>query len=222
MSALDISNDMKKTLKSLKICFLFGLGLCGLYFGAIFWYGLQIEEQLLTPPNKTCAVVFGAAVWKDDIPSQVLYDRTQGALELFLGGRANCLIFSGGASRYGAHEVDVMVKMAREKGIPERALFRDYEGTSTERTIQNLSNFTFDKAILVSSDFHLARIKLLAVRAGLKNVSLHRAKTQYRNYEEKWFSIGREFIGLLWYSREALLGLFLCLLLWISHSNKTR
>ena len=87
--------------------------------------------------QKSCAVVFGAAVWRDDIPSHALLDRTMSGINLFKDNKVECLIFSGGDSTYGSHEADVMKKVALQNNIPESAIFLDYFGNNTFATIQN-------------------------------------------------------------------------------------
>ena len=146
---------------------------------------------------RDCAVVFGAAVWKDDQPSHALYDRTVTAIDLYNKNIVTCLVFSGGPSRYGAREVDVMHNIASEYNIPDGDIISDHNGLDTQATIQNLDrlkSYTF-----VSNDFHLARIALLARQYGFKNVSLHRA-TYYRGrYLKEPQFFFHEVVGTIYY-----------------------
>ncbi len=142
-----------------------------------------------------CAVVFGAAVWKDDVPSHALNDRLQSAIKLYKEERVNCLIMTGGESTFGSHEVDVMTKVAVDAGIPTESISQDYLG---ENTLISVSNIDKEKpVVLVSNDFHLARIGLLAYQNGIKNYHLHKAdylKGEYRDDDYYYF---REVAGVL-------------------------
>ena len=147
--------------------------------------------------HKDCAVVFGAAVWKDNIPSHALYDRTMTGIDLYKNKIVSCLIFSGGPSTYGAHEVDVMKKLAQKNNIESKKIVADYNGLNTRATIKNLPENT--SFVFVSNDFHLGRIALLANQQNISNFSLHRA-TYYRGryFKEPQFFI-HEVIGTIYY-----------------------
>jgi vancomycin permeability regulator SanA len=144
-----------------------------------------------------CAVVFGAAVWRDNIPSHALYDRTISGINLYENNQVDCLIFSGGPSKYGAHEADVMHQMATKLGIPDQDILLDHEGINTLKTLKNLptdKNFVF-----VSNDFHLARIKLLAWKLEIQDSAFHAATYHYGRYAKELFFFGREMVGLWYY-----------------------
>lgn len=142
-----------------------------------------------------CAVVFGAAVWKDDQPSNALNDRTQAAIKLYKNNQVTCLVFSGGASKFGSHEVTVMGNLAREAGIFQPAVEYDFKGKNTLATLYNLApNRDY---VLVSNDFHLARINLMAKRVGLDNYHLHAAPYEYGRYNKSQQYYWREVAGSL-------------------------
>lgn len=144
-----------------------------------------------------CAVVFGAAVWKGDVPSHALYDRTMTGISLFQDEKVNCLIFSGGASTYGAHEADVMKKLAQDADVPEDKIYLDYEGTNTLATIKNLP---IEKSfVFVSNDFHLARIKMIAWKLGIEDFSLHTAQYYQGRYLKEPYFFFREFFAVIFY-----------------------
>lgn len=151
--------------------------------------------------KKDCAVVFGAAVWRDDIPSQALFDRTISGINLYKNKKVKCLIFSGGKSKYGAHEADVMKKIAQEENVNEKNIFMDYKGNNTLKTLQNIKkNFAGKSFVFVSNDFHLGRIKLIAWKLGIKNYSLHAAIYNNGKYSKSPYFFWREVAGVLYYS----------------------
>ncbi len=146
-----------------------------------------------------CIVVFGAAVWEDNTPSHALYDRITTAIDLYNRKMSNdCIILSGGESAQGiAHEVDVMRAFAVDAGIPLHTIYTDYIGTDTRSTVTHL---TQEKSyILVSNDFHLARIKLFARRYNL-SFQTHAATYRYGRYRKEIYFVFREVIALWYYT----------------------
>ena len=187
----------------------FLLGMIGfiLLGSSVYWTWSNFEHT--TDQKADCAVVFGAAVWKGDIPSHALYDRTVAGLNLYQTGQVQCLIFSGGKSKIGSHEVDVMKKLALEVNIPEDKIILDYEGVNTIATVKNLkkissstlplSNSAPPSFILVSNDFHLGRIRLLAWKFLDNRAYLYKAKYNYGTYGRQKYSFWREVAGTLYY-----------------------
>ncbi len=145
-----------------------------------------------------CAVIFGAAVWKDDIPSHALYDRTMEAGKLYKNNLVSCIIMSGGPSKYGAHEVDVMQKILLQEHIPKEVLVKDLNGLNTLATLNSLEKSK--SYILVSNDFHLARINVLAKRLGLKKISTDKAFYYHGRYVKEPYFVLREIVGIIYYS----------------------
>ncbi len=152
---------------------------------------------------KDCAVVFGAAVWPGyygPVPSHALADRTLAAASLYKADLVKCIVLSGADSIYGAHEVDIMTDMLLVADVPEGIIELDRDGTDTYATIKHL-----DKSrsyILVSNDFHLARIGLLAQRAGLSKGGFAPHAAPYvsggRYYKEPYF-LWRETVAYIYY-----------------------
>ncbi len=149
-----------------------------------------------------CIVVFGAAVWPGyygPVASHALSDRTLSAVKLYKQNKANCIILSGADSIYGAHEVDIMTDILLKEDVPEDIIELDRSGTNTLETIENLNkNRSY---ILVSNDFHLARIGLLAQRSGLSQKGFQLYGAQYNNgrYNKESYFIFREMIAWIYY-----------------------
>lgn len=191
----------------LRNLFLFGLItgiliiiISSIYIRINYEQNFALQHSSGQAENKDCAVVFGAAVWRDDIPSHALFDRTMSGINLYRDKHVKCLIFSGGKSKYGSHEVDVMKKTALKFSIPESDIFLDYEGNSTIETVRNMrQNFAEKSLVFVSNDFHLARIKLLANRLGIKNFAIHSAKYNKGRYFKDSYFFFREILGVSFY-----------------------
>jgi len=149
------------------------------------------------PEPKNFGVVFGAAVWRDDIPSHALYDRVKTGIDLYHQGVIKKLIFSGGPSKYGAHETDVMEKIALKNHVPKKAILTDYEGHDTASTIENLDpKKTY---LFISNDFHLARIAVIARKNDFLDFSWMPAVHHGGRYQEEWYYIIREIFGVWFY-----------------------
>ena len=92
--------------------------------------------------------------------------RIQKAVELYLAGKAEKIIFSGGNySRKDLSEAKYMSDLAVKLGVPKRDIILE------EKSIETLENAkfskaiidkkSFDSAIIVSSPWHLPRVKFL-------------------------------------------------------------
>jgi len=147
--------------------------------------------------TKDCAVVFGAAVWGVDTPSHALYDRTMSAVELYHDNIIECIVLSGGASTYGAHEVAVMQQVVLDNDVPNDTLLLDHDGYNTRATVKNLDPTL--SYVLVSNDFHLARINLFAKRFDLPDYSLHSSTYLNGRYKKEPQFFFREMIAIPYY-----------------------
>lgn len=182
----------------MKRIFLFLFAAVTLAFLATLAHIRSFSDAHATAPAD-CIVVFGAAVWEDDRPSHALRDRMASGIDLFQRGLSgNCLILSGGPSASGArHEVDIMTEMAVAASVPTEAVTRDYDGTNTLATVRNLDAGT--SHILVSNDFHLARIMLFARRADLTSTPHAAPYITIGHYTQEAFFTFREIIALWFY-----------------------
>ena len=196
----DIKNSLDFSFWTfLKYSFFIGLFIA-LFASILIIFYIDVNYDHVFNGKKDCAVVFGAAVWKDDIPSHALFDRTISAINLYKNNNVECLIFSGGNSRYGSHESDVMEKIAINEGVLAKDIFIDYEGNNTLRTLYNIKErFPSNSFVFVSNDFHLARINLIARKLKITEFSLHAAKYNNGRYIKNSYFFWREFLGVLYY-----------------------
>lgn len=158
--------------------------------GSATWW-VQTNRNVMATERADCAVVFGAAVWKGGRPSHALADRTIEGIKLLEKNNVDCLIFSGADA-----EPEVMAKMAKRAGIPIEKIELDTKGLNTLATLQNLNPER--SYILVSNDFHLGRIRMLAWKLGLDAV-IHAAPYQHGRYIKESYFVFREILGTIWY-----------------------
>ena len=165
-------------------------------FGGTILYIFSFYERNTLTQRHACAVVFGAAVWPGGEPSHALADRVHAAIDLYQQELVSCLVFSGAPSAYDKHEVDVMLDVAYERAVTLEDVELDYDGDNTRATIQNLAK---DRSyVLVSNDFHLARIDMLAHKAGLERFSVFSSPYRFGRYGKESQFVARE-VAALWY-----------------------
>jgi vancomycin permeability regulator SanA len=116
------------------------------------------------------AVVFGAQVHENGRASTSLNDRMNTAIQLYKQGLVDHLIVSGGVGDSGYNEAIVMRDLAREAGVPAKAIVIDSNGVNTGATVADTVPFFGEdgwrRVLAVSQFYHLPRIKLAYQRAG--------------------------------------------------------
>lgn len=153
----------------------YGLGTAGLLLGA----GLLLAAQLAAVGatdyrgRADAILVLGARVHADGSLSGALADRTATAVDLWRGGLAPVLVLSGGRGADApVSEPEAMARAARAAGVPDSALLLDEGGADTAASIAYLAREArvrgWRRVLVVSHDYHLARLRLLADRAGLE------------------------------------------------------
>ena len=117
-------------------------------------------------------LVLGSRVHADGRPSGSLEDRTWSAAALWREGLAPVVILSGG---HGADapvsEPQAMRRLALDAGVPASALVLDEGGVDTAASVRFAARLARERGwrrvLVVSHDYHLARVRLLAAREGL-------------------------------------------------------
>ena len=133
------------------------------------------KEQPTSEPNTI--LILGAQVKghsaETAYPSTVLKERLDTAIPYISAHPKATVIVCGGK---GADEPDteaaVMAKYLIKKGIPEKQIVIEGKSTRTKENIQNAQKKKeLGKTVIVTSDFHMYRSKLLAKRLGIQNIS---------------------------------------------------
>jgi len=127
--------------------------------------------------NKVDAVVvFGAQVMPNGVPSPVLQDRLDKAIELFEEGRTSFLVMSGGIDIGGMNEAQAMRDYAIRKGVPAQFILIDEYGMNTQdsaaNTVKIIEEAGFKSVGAVSNFYHLARIKMEYLANGLDVITI--------------------------------------------------
>ena len=99
------------------------------------------------------AIVLGAAVHADGLPSPWLSHRLDIAADLYTSGRTEAILVSGDNRRAGYDEPTVMRRYLLSQGIPDQAVAVDYAGFDTYDTcVRARRVFGIERALLVSGD----------------------------------------------------------------------
>jgi uncharacterized SAM-binding protein YcdF (DUF218 family) len=174
-----------------------------LLLAAIALYGRRDEAR---PAD--AIVVLGAAQYNGH-PSPVLEARVNHALELYYAGLAKTLIMTGGeAPGDTVSEAMASKRYAMKHGVPAGAILVETTGLNTRQSMRAVArlmkNRGMRRAVLVSDDFHMLRLKLLAAQMGLQGfTSPTRTSPISRSPRQERYFLLRESVGLPF----ALLGL---------------
>lgn len=118
------------------------------------------------------AVVLGAAQYNGE-PSAALAGRLDKAAELYLGGRVELVVVTGGGQ---ADDITTEAKtgydyLREEAGMPDEDLRLEVDGTSTYQSLAAVSRFLsaegIERVIVVTDPYHAKRSKLIAEEVGL-------------------------------------------------------
>jgi uncharacterized SAM-binding protein YcdF (DUF218 family) len=115
-------------------------------------------------------IVLGAAQWNGR-PSPVLQERLDHALELYEDGVAPIVVLTGGKQEADAFtEATTGYNYLRERGVPEEALLKEVDGTSTWDSLRAARRFLTqrgaDSVVLVTDDYHAYRVEAIAEEVG--------------------------------------------------------
>jgi vancomycin permeability regulator SanA len=124
-------------------------------------------------PAMPAAVVFGAGLWRDGTPTNVLRDRIDTAAELYFSGKVQKILMSGDNRFIDYNEPGAMREYALTLGVPEEAIVLDYAGRRTYDTCYRAKAiFGLRKVILVSQSFHLPRALYTCNALGLQAIGV--------------------------------------------------
>jgi len=149
------------------------------------------------------AVVFGAAVRANGKASQALRDRTLTACALYHRGLVDHLVLSGGRDpRAPCSEPACMAQIALAYGVPAEALVLDELGINTQASIENVRQLvearSWGSVLMVSHDYHLARIQMASRKAGLRACTVPASESRVL-WAKPWFT-AREAAAWIAYS----------------------
>ncbi len=142
-----------------------------LLLGTSFYVELRYRHRLYALPNAPSApvaLVFGAGLSPNKVPSAVLRQRLDAAIALFHAGKVQTVLLSGDNLDRYHDETDAMRRYVLGKGVPADHLLQDDLGASTfDSCFRAVQVFGLRRALLVSQEFHLPRALYVANSLGL-------------------------------------------------------
>ncbi|WP_292025541.1 YdcF family protein [Maritimibacter sp. UBA3975] len=115
------------------------------------------------------AVVMGAAVWPDGVPSPALRRRAETAGRLFLAGQAERIVATGAVGEHPPSEAEASAKILTGMGVPSDRILLENLSTSTLENLVQTRRLLGPRArvVIVTDSWHLPRALLTARRLGL-------------------------------------------------------
>lgn len=149
-----------------------------------------------------CVIVLGCAVW-GNTPSPLLKDRLLTAVSVYNSGCCDYILVSGdGLNPLDYDEIGPMTDFLIEEGIPADKIKKDPLGLSTyESMLRAEKEFGISSAVIVTSDFHLARALYDARAFDYLSVGVEAIQSGYTlsksNYEREFLARGKDFVFAL-------------------------
>ena len=170
-----------KFLRALLAC-LAALGLLALIVPRLITtlHSVSHIHSVENAPRERAAIVFGAGLSRSGRPTPILRDRVETAARLYLSGKVEKLVMSGGARSYGQSEPESMRAYAVSLGVPADAIVLDHGGQRTYDTCYRAKAvFGLDSALLVTQGFHLPRALFVCNALGLRAEGVAAANRRY-------------------------------------------
>ena len=128
-----------------------------------------------TDEDVQCVFVLGAGI-KGETPTLILQERLNFAIDYMNNHPSSIAIVSGGMG-YGESitEAEAMNRYMVERGIGQNRILKEEKATSTyenmlfsKKLFEDNRAERLSKAMIITSDFHMLRSKMLAERVGLQ------------------------------------------------------
>ena len=119
-------------------------------------------------PEAPVAIVLGAEVYPNDIPSQALAHRLDKGIDLYKDDKVKKLLMSGDGRSIYYNEVETMKEYAQALGVPNSAILLDEYGLRTyESCARAKSEYNLEKVIVVTQRDHLMRAVYTCRKLGI-------------------------------------------------------
>jgi vancomycin permeability regulator SanA len=136
-------------------------------------------------PTAPVALVLGAQVYSDGVPSPFLASRLAIAQRLLDAGKVQAILVSGDHGQWAYDEPDAMREWLIEHAVPAGRIVLDHAGFDTYDSCARAARvFGVRQAIVVTQSYHLARAVALCRRLGVQAVGV--GDDTARQYAEPW------------------------------------
>lgn len=176
--------------------------LISIYFGLIILFAFfkiyitsktSIQYQLKKNEKFDAIVVFGAAVWKGNIPSPIFEGRLNKTFELFEKKYSNKIILTGSNAPYELSEAEVGKIYLQDKGISSSNIEIENKTTSTIEQVHYIKRELIEKKglrkiLVVSDGFHLPRVIEIANFLSV-DIKVVRSNLRIETITNLWYRI---------------------------------
>ena len=170
---------------------------------AFIWQGAHTKEAEDTKAN--FVIVLGCGIFPDGTLTLTLKNRLDAALEYMQKFPETICVVSGGqGANEPMTEAQAMSEYLEFKGIDESRIIREGQATSTQENLlysfSHMDNLYPDReksVALVSSDFHIFRIKFLAERYSMEAIGIPTDTPWYIRlncYIREFFAVVKSFL----------------------------
>jgi SanA protein len=135
-------------------------------------------------PECYTGVVLGAKVNKSGLPSDILKDRIDVAIDLYKNHKIKRFLLTGDHGTSSYDEVNNMKDYLVRNGIDTENIFLDHAGFDTYSSMVRAKEvFQVTDAIIITQQFHLSRAVYIARSKGLNAYGVTSDKRRYRSVE---------------------------------------
>ena len=154
--------------------------------------------------NGGAAVVLGAQVLRGGRPSGTLRARALHAARLHAAGKVGLLIPTGGVGEHPPSEAEVMRRILREAGVPEREILPEEKAKSTRESARLVAEMARARGIgslvVVTDPLHCVRtVEAFRAEGFEVGVSAVYSSPMWRERGERRGQFLRELGAVLWY-----------------------
>jgi len=204
MAEASSSSNLPK-FSRLRLGLLFLLAVAGAFVLFLGITGFRIVRAAGEAPSRKAdvIVIFGAAEYAGR-PSPVYRARLDHGFDLFGKGMAPVVITTGGAAQdpdfsEGGVGRDYLVR----RGVPERALIAETQGSDTAQSAARVANImranNMHSCIAVSDAYHVFRIRVLLELEGMQVEVAPRPESRPHSLTQRFEAVMREVMSyLIW------------------------
>jgi uncharacterized SAM-binding protein YcdF (DUF218 family) len=148
----------------------------GMAAGAILYLEREVGHQSVVrdAAPSDAVVVLGCSVYPDGRPTPEIAARTKEGVRIWRETRSPLLLVTGGIVTQGPPEATVMGRLAKEQGVPSRAILEECAALSTWDSARICARMAREKGwqrvTIVSDPPHLLRARVLFQEAGISDV----------------------------------------------------
>lgn len=144
------------------------------------------ERKELSEIRPDCIMVLGCGIKDEETPSELLKDRLDAAVSLYIKGVAPKLLMTGDNGSLSHNEIHVMLNYAIDMGVPKNDIFCDHAGFSTYESMYRAKTiFKVKRMVVVTQQYHMYRALYIADKLGIKVKGAASEQRRYDGYRSR-------------------------------------